>query len=353
MLMGLYFHLLIQKVKKHRYILGGMIVAAAGGLFLSSTGLPYTIHRLADKNNFQPPITVASSAAQAVESKPAKLVDLEDEAVYDGLPVDKVAAHPVRDAKGTAIFLPQIHRSPGTEVRDPRNDQAEASQAELYSVLSFLLENAPVGFVMTEGELAGPVDEKDEVDAIRQSLERLARISPKNETLIEKIERKIMVEGAPYILKAQGRQFTLLGSENPDTYEESSRIMREYIFQKERYRELAGMKRMINGRGTGFVDTPAAESHPSGLYDGNNPYARMTDIRKLSALLEESEEKVEMTIMEKRNRETAENFAKAIDQYDARIGVIQYGAAHEDGLVEELNNQGFSVIVITTPEILK
>ena len=61
---------------------------------------------------------------------------------------------------------------------------------------------------------------------------------------------------------------------------------------------------------------------------------------------------IEKVVIIKRNKEAAENFARALKQEGEIVGVLQFGAGHKDGLIKELNSQGLSVVVITPEEIL-
>lgn len=85
----------------------------------------------------------------------------------------------------------------------------------------------------------------------------------------------------------------------------------------------------------------------------NNPYAKIFDKTQLLELRKQSENKINSIIIEQRNREAAENFAKALKTNKEKTGILQFGAGHEAGLVKELQKQGLDVIVVTPNEVAK
>jgi hypothetical protein len=85
----------------------------------------------------------------------------------------------------------------------------------------------------------------------------------------------------------------------------------------------------------------------------DNPYNSIDNPEELNKIHKETEKMIEEIVLEKRNREAAENFARALKQENENTGILQFGAAHEEGLVNELIKQGLSVIVISPNEVEK
>ncbi|MFH0892503.1 MAG: hypothetical protein V1867_07030 [Candidatus Falkowbacteria bacterium] len=85
----------------------------------------------------------------------------------------------------------------------------------------------------------------------------------------------------------------------------------------------------------------------------DNPYKTITDPVKLQTMIKESESKIQTVVIDQRNRETAVNFVSALEAAGEKIGILQFGAGHEDGLIKELNSQGLNVIVIKADEVLR
>ncbi len=85
----------------------------------------------------------------------------------------------------------------------------------------------------------------------------------------------------------------------------------------------------------------------------DNPYKSVKDLQKLQAMLNETESRIQTVVIDKRNQETAENFTKALKAGNTTVGILQFGAGHEEGLVKELNKQGITVIVVKPSEVLR
>jgi hypothetical protein len=85
----------------------------------------------------------------------------------------------------------------------------------------------------------------------------------------------------------------------------------------------------------------------------DNPYSHINDPAELEEMIEESEDKIQSQVIDRRNRETAREFKKALTGHDEERGALVYGAGHEAGLVEALNEEALSVIVVKTDEVLR
>lgn len=232
---------------------------------------------------------------------------------------------------------------------------------------------------------------------------------------IAEIDRDITLSGAPFKLEAEGKDIVLFGAENQFTREESKKLVRNYIYLQDREKQLRGypkklsfwdnqsnklfsddfkslLSKLLKSRSSKDVlmnDLKkikiAAESNNDkellGIIrdieqtlrkpDNNtavsnkiptvqstqsrekNPYRNINNPDKIENMLQETEQKINDIVVDKRNQETAENFAKMLREKKDQNGIIQFGAGHEQGLIQELNKQGISVVVVTPSEVLK
>jgi hypothetical protein len=83
----------------------------------------------------------------------------------------------------------------------------------------------------------------------------------------------------------------------------------------------------------------------------DNPYAGINNVNQLNSMLQQSEQQVQQYVIDERNTEAAANFAKGLQETGNNVGILQFGAGHEEGLVSELQKQGLSVIVVTSKEV--
>ncbi len=393
-------------------------------------------------------------------------------AADDTLPIADVAEFPADNAHGTVVLIPQNHRYPGTEINDPKNDSAEEAQSQIYDIEKYLHEQQGIDFVMIEGELYGAVpaqtiDKEKNLIAIRNDLvagtDSLksemdgnpylglmgASVAMEAESVVDYVDRTIILKGSAYKLAAEGEDLALYGTEDPQTQAECAAIVRDYIYQQD---QLAACSTQPTYAGVGSVDNanisdrlkaayevlkksltggqvsaaapdPAASgitganlSHLFSIADlggllgghgvqldafqnqlktllatvqpgdqgsltqavgslidtvgrlidwqneteavastapsrSDNPYASITDPAELKQMISDTEDKIESEVVERRNRETAEFYDQASLEKGEDIGILQYGAGHEDGLVEELNAQGLNVVVVKPDEV--
>lgn len=352
---------------------------------------------------------------------------------YKGLPVGEVKTYNVDNAKGTVIFIPQYHKNPGSSSLEQKNDSAEIAQGQIYKILSFLIDKPKVNLVMTEGDLFGEVPaekigfiakkitDRNTLVSLCQRLENIFEKESINPALEKKlvgdlhqehyrVDREVILKGAPLKLKAEGKNIALFGSENKETQEESRVLVRNYIYLQDRKDELdnlsrrdgdsailfenknemfEGLLKLLNGdkideefaelefqasslgkekvvgllkkteevvnnlkksseeNNTSFLrtfsNTPSRE---------NNPYRDIKSRREIERLISKAESKIEEVVVKKRNQETAYNFATALKTENKSVGILQFGAGHEDGLIKELNKQGLSVVVIKVDEVV-
>lgn len=100
------------------------------------------------------------------------------------------------------------------------------------------------------------------------------------------------------------------------------------------------------------IATPSAPvATPPGSRQ-DNPYANVTSVSEVNSLLSNDEQKIQQLVVDRRNAETAQNFANALKTEKKNVGIIEFGAGHEKGLVKEFNKQGLSVVVVYSNEVL-
>ncbi|RJQ38795.1 hypothetical protein C4559_00440 [Candidatus Microgenomates bacterium] len=364
---------------------------------------------------------------------------------YKGLPVGKLEVFNVKNALATVIYIPQYHKNPGTTADDPKNDSAQKAQGEIYQILNFLTKQPDIDFIMEEGDLYGKVgvekvmtladkiQKRNDLVSLTAKLEKsFSQESLDNgleNSLIsklkdeqKKIDREIILSGAPLKLKAEGKEITLYGSENPQTLEESKVLVKDYLYLQDRLSQVNNPSTGVNVMGLSASDKTSnlgnsgmgsdykallsllgqnnggnginrdfssleslAFSHnnkdlasllqktesaynnlenvnsassvltqttsaSSGSSRSDNPYASINDKAQLEEKLKQDETQINSLIVDRRNKETAQNMADVLKQEKKPIGILQFGAGHEEGLVKELNKQGLSVIVITPNE---
>lgn len=229
---------------------------------------------------------------------------------------------------------------------------------------------------------------------------------------VGKVDRDIILQGAPIKLKIEDtdRNLVLYGTENENTLEQSRVLVRNYIYLQDRFDQLQRTSSADNFPGNSFnLDddslktlmklfqrNPVLEEFEtlktealllgkkeivsvistnedlfSKLIDDNtvlnqpvlpqdtgtgrldNPYQDISDVNQVKKMLDIAENKINQIVVDQRNRETSENFIKSLKEVNNNIGILAFGAGHEDGLVKEFNKRGISVIIITSDEVNK
>ncbi len=84
----------------------------------------------------------------------------------------------------------------------------------------------------------------------------------------------------------------------------------------------------------------------------DNPFSYINDPQQITALIMENQDKINNTIIDKRNQETAENVVASLKAHNQDIALLQFGAGHEIGLIKALNQAGLNVISIVPKEAL-
>lgn len=340
---------------------------------------------------------------------------------FKGLPsVGEVTQYTASDPWAQVIFIPQTHRYPGSEVGDQVNNSAEIAQKQIYDILSYAHDNTGINFVMVEGDLYGSSQSDEKTSEVVQKLSLRNSLVEQGEKIKENItgsyqekfsndlsaliallDREIILKGPAYLLKAQGDNLTIFGSENPATREKSTLVARDYIYLQDRKAQLenrGSRDQQLSMLKNLYLSQSQGKNNPEksvrndiailgGLVSGagkdaisrfrgtlnelqqlhnsenvsdasvpnrsDNPYSNVTSLNEINSRMQEAEKKVEQQIIEVRNKETAENFAKALKDQNLNIGMLQFGAGHTEGLVAELNKLGISVIVVTPKEVMK
>lgn len=292
---------------------------------------------------------------------------------YKDLPVANIDVHTVDNSWATVVYLPQYHKSPGSKVSNKKNDRAEVAQNETYKILKSIFNQLPIKLVMVEGKLKGDVPEKDK-EKIQEKIKDLKGLTEKShenltakekkrlEKNIKMKKRELSLSGAPISLWAEGEPLILVGSENKETLDLSREIVKEHLYLKDQLKQLGNspisqkfslgksfddqtLKKLQKLKQLKSKQLKSKSGGKSGIK--GNPFSEITDKSQLKTMLKKNEEKINKTIVERRNKETAENFAESLENHDENIGIIQYGAGHKLGLVKELNKRGISVIVVT------
>lgn len=366
---------------------------------------------------------------------PDSYFDVADGKWTLGLPVANIKSHPVQNAWGTVVFLPQYHKNPGTSSGEQKNDLAQVAQEQIYQILKFLTEKPNLNLVLVEGELYGGVPnqkiarisqeiaDRNELTANCDEIDKLVKENGLDPKLVDNLHKKIMdrakeadreviLAGAPFKLKAEGAKIDLFGLENSATLEESADLARNYIYLQDRIDQLKGslsyqpqgslsllnykndrsfsanenilnlLKQFLGGSAN--YEFRALESVASiqgkedllallkkteevfnrlgrrsqekgialsGSSRSDNPYKNVTSEKELQLMMADTEKQIDEVIVKKRNHETAENLAMAMKEKGQKTGILQFGAGHEEGLTQELNEQGLSVVVVTTNEV--
>ena len=203
------------------------------------------------------------------------------------------------EARGTVIYIPQIHRSPGTEFRDPINNIAFITQKEIYGYLRTLKNEHKINFYMGEAGMFGELPA-----AMIQSATK------------SQDEREIFLRGALLKLEAEyGSGIVAYGSQNPETYEQTVKIVDQKFVKK----------KLGN-----FSDLPVF----------SKAHASTENKTKTEKMFRE-------IVVEKRSLEAVDNFITGMKNTNSRTGVLIYGAGHGEQIISGLRGKGFDVLVIS------
>jgi hypothetical protein len=403
---------------------------------------------------------VQNRTLQLISKKDASgdIVKSADELAFSlensNLPVGRVEKHNTEDSWGYAIYIPQTHKNPASKTADKINDSAEKAQNEIYAILDHAINEKEIDFVMAEGDLMGevPADKIERLSAkinLRDKLSRrinelnaretggnsldkmaAAKAMAKGQKALAYLDREIALAGAPYVAKASGAKIELYGSENKETREECTHLVRDYIYQEDRLAVMESGNTALGSSGIGeaaagnetvslksellrallsrkseqnnlyskfsverlfgktaeqglaiktsspaqgdefdllikeideiFIEIEKLYAHEEAKNPGekgpsrsDNPYNEIGSLEEMRKIRKTTEQAIEDVVVNQRNQETAENFAVALREKNKNIGILQFGAGHEQGLVEELQKQGLSVLVVSPKEVEK
>lgn len=217
----------------------------------------------------------------------------------------------------------------------------------------------------------------------------------------EKVNRRVMLSGATQVLVGEGGQVQVWGLENEGTIAASRPIIRDYVYLQDRIvqvsrggsgktakdvsqgEKLALLAKLLGGSGSKNVPSSLDALKAQAQVQGNsevsglaaqakeelgaweaktasgsksyadlsrqtsNPYTGINSSRELKRRLAETEKQIKQIVIDQRNREAAENARYALAATGEEAGVVQFGSGHTEGLVQEMNRQGLSVVVVT------
>ncbi len=276
---------------------------------------------------------------------------LKDPSFYQNLPVGDVEVHTVDNSWATVVFFPQYHKAPGSKTTNKKNDKAEVTQNEIYEIIKSMIDRLPIKLVMVEGKLKGEVS-KDEKEKVKNKIEDLKKLKekPGSDKKVKEKKRELSLVGAPIKLWAEGKDMILVGSENKKTLDESREIVKEHLSLQEQ---------MSSGK-TSSLEKSFSDETVKKLEKLKELKAKLKSKKNkkspkkekdLKEKIKQNEKKIQEVIIDKRNKETAENFSQALKKYDQNAGILEFGAGHEAGLIKEFNKIGIDVIVVTTNEV--
>lgn len=325
-------------------------------------------------------------AARTAANPAFNLADLK---TYAGLPVGSVESYPAASAWGTAIFIPQYHKNPGSDASETKNDSAQKTQEEIYQVISFLLNQPAPPLVMVEGELSGPVPaekiaslaqkikQRDDCLSLYQSLKKALQAqhvdAKAQEALVASVDqmlaqanREIILTGAPLVEKAEGKAFTLVGAENQQTRDESKTLVRNYIYLEDRMHELARAPSTRQSQ-VSLFDSQYSQLLDLLLNDRKTPTAAFTALERkatdqgktqLAALIGTTKQAFDQLVQQdstKISQETAvapsrdDNPYRTITSKKQLEGLIAESEKHIDAVVVDQRNretaQNFAVVL--------
>jgi hypothetical protein len=169
----------------------------------------------------------------------------------------------VPNSKATVIYVPQVHKDPTTQAKDPKNDQAVVAQREIYSILNDLVSNNRIKYVMDETDIYGPMPKEkigkiqsgfsDETDfrnnlkiAIDQyikaggSQDTALQVEKNAEKVISNFDRNIYLTGGAAVLAANNSNAHVYGSQDEVTLNESKDRLQNIVYLENRIAELDG-----------------------------------------------------------------------------------------------------------------
>lgn len=379
--------------------------------------------------------TVLTSKVKQVfedKSKKLSLDKIKDISSYNNVPIADIKSYPKKDSQGTVVLIPQSHKSPGSSNNDSVNDKPVKAQKQIYKILEHLNSSFGLNHILAEGKLENE-GEKEKVSSMRKlkklrdelvaNMEDLKKNTQQtnpeviNELnhFVKKIDRKLYLAGAPYLLKTKNSSIQVVGVEDKELRKQSKEIVRNYLYQQDRIKELEGSstnnklalmskkKKIIqlmellkdNGNDSqeeiplaltkikqkakskdnreaqdaaektkrsynkikAFYNKKQQESRLKNQKRQapsreDNPYDNIDDLSKLNQIHQKTKDKINDVVKNGRNVAIAENSKEFLENTNETHGILVFGAQHERGLIKELNKQNLNVVVVT-PEIMK
>ena len=417
-----------------------IVLSSLGFLALFSVVYAYSDSMKLDKISKNKKVIKSQKSTSTNKKEPKKAqkglpqVKLASSSAYTKLPVADVETHRIQNSSGTVVLIPQSHKSPGSSESDKVNDKPTKAQKQIYRILEHIKNKFGVKDILAEGKIVNE-DEKEKVasmkklkemrDTFARNVNKLKQNTTKEDTryrdqfeelnqFIKKIDRKLYLAGAPYLLKANDSSIKIAGIEDKKLRQKSKKIVRNYLYQQDRIKDLKSNepsnKLMLMSKKKKLVklmellqgsdnnsqaevpqvltkldqntaensnidqiiedtkqsynkiksyylkkqrETKLKDDNPGDTPSrANNPYDKVNDLEKLQLMHKKTEDKINEVIKDGRNVAVAENTADYINSNPTSKGILVFGAQHKEGVIKELNKQNLSVIVIT-PEIMR
>lgn len=289
----------VQFISKNRYRHIFVGVAIIVLIFVSTMGRK-AVTRIADMYGRAPQkssapkdpvLPVQKTEPDALLAYATRVDNVADSRFYATVPVDNVRVTQAPNSWGTVLFFPQMHRMPGSTLDDAKNNVAATVQTQTYQILKYLLAQEPEAFdvVMVEGEITGavPGEKKETLQRVLQERDSFSeqlgtvrdvfarkpfdagiekRILANAEGLLTKVNRRIILQGAPIALWAEGGSLGLMGAENKETLEESKTVVRNYLYLQDRIKTMTHAEKQAVGLSMGASFTAPVAAAPASSY---------------------------------------------------------------------------------------
>lgn len=222
---------------------------------------------------------------------------------------------------------------------------------------------------------------------------------------LDKFERNIYLTGSAAMLAAENNGAVVYGSQNPATIDEAKKELVNLVYLQDRINQLKGLKNstttsnntnsassvsntllsllsnnvsspsnilspvisFANRSGNTELSTNTAsaakqlrdltsktnfeaynENDTSATNSRNdNPYQNNTDVNALQSTYDTAYAKFMKLAKDQRSQEVSDNMVKMLTENNQKTGILVLGAQHKEQLIEDLNKQNVSVIVIT------
>jgi len=266
-LKGMFTKSLANKLKRfwgNHYLLPSLI-SLAGAIFLVSW-----LYLPGFKNDFYP-ISVREEIVKG------RLISTQLPSINGFLNFKNVEEFWVPGATKTVIYIPQIHKKPGSADNDAKNDQAVAVQKEIVGILGKLKSENNMDGTMDEADLYGPMP-ANKLEQMRANIDDINQIrkladSISNQYLsdggsgqvannfkaaadkeVSKRERSIYLIGGAAVFAAKEPSVTVYGSQNKETIDKAKVMLQDITFMEERIAQLD----KLSGKSTSSANSSTA-----------------------------------------------------------------------------------------------